>query len=318
MAGTPESDHEADGEGSALSTRRAVLFPGQGTQAPEMGRPWLDHPSWAVVEQAEAVLDRPLAPLLLDADDPALATTEGAQIAVFVTSLMAWRATGFDEDDVVAFAGHSLGQLTALVASGTLTFDGGIRLVAERAAACQQATEDQPGTMAALLGASDGQVEASVDGRTSWLANDNGGGQFVIGGTPAGVIAASARAQAAGVRRVAPLPVAGAFHTPLMEPAAYRLAQALTGVEFREPSRPVISNDDGGAVAGGEGWPARLVAHLVRPVRWSAVMSTLGGLGVEHVVEVGPGTTLASLARRNLPGVGTASVTRPDQVEVRA
>lgn len=297
----------------------AVMFPGQGTQAPGLGRPWRDHPSWTVATRAEEILSRPLAPLLLDDDAGSLATTEGAQLAVFLASVMAWQAAADDLPAPVALAGHSLGQVTALVAAGTLTVDDGIRLVGARAAACQRATERRPGAMAALLGATPEQAdEAVARSDDAWVANDNGPGQIVIAGTPSGVDAASARAKAIGIRRVMPLDVAGAFHTPLMEDAAAEFGAVLADVSLHDSAVPVISNEDGAGYTDGDGWRTRLSDHLVRPVRWLATLRTLAAMGVDELVEIGPGTTLASLARRALPDLPVRSVNSPEHLAMNA
>jgi len=265
-----------------------------------MGAEFFDAPAWRIVTGAEDIVGRPLAPLLLD---DALQTTEAAQLAVLLHSLMSWETAPHDVDAVAAFAGHSLGQMTALIASGVLSFEDGIRIAARRAALTQDAAVQRPGVMAALLGASDEQAQAAVADTSDscWIANINAPGQIVIAGTPDGLEAASGAAKAAGVRRVVKLDVAAAFHTPLMSDAASALATELTDVTFNAPSAPVVSNHDGVAYDDGPGWRDRIVEHLVLPVRWADVMTTIGSLGVDAVREVGPGTTLTALAKRCLP-----------------
>jgi len=169
--------------------RLAVVFPGQGTQAPGMGVSWQDHPAWKIVEQAEAALGEPLAPLLIDASADELARTRNAQLAVLCTSLVAWEAAKPMLDDVVAFGGHSLGQVTALIAAGVLDLEDGVRFAARRAELTQAAADAHPGRMAALLGATIEQAEAACTAAPDacWVANDNAPGQVVIAGTPAGV-----------------------------------------------------------------------------------------------------------------------------------
>ena len=295
--------------------RIAVMFPGQGTQAPGLGRPWRDHQVWGVASRAEDILGRPVAPLLLDDDPTPLASTEGAQLAVFLASVMAWHAVSDQLPRPIGFAGHSLGQLTALVAAKTLTIDDGITLVGERAAACQRATEKHPGAMAALLGATPDQAEQSVaDSSEAWVANDNGPGQVVIAGTPAGVEAVCDRAKVLGVRRTMRLDVAGAFHTPLMDDAAAEFRTALASVSLYDSDVPVISNEDGAAYTDGEGWRTRLADHLVRPVKWLTTLRTLAAMDVDELVEVGPGTTLASLARRAVPHLTVRSINSPEHL----
>jgi len=286
--------------------RVAVVFPGQGTQAPGMGAPWHDHPAWKIVEQAEAALGEPLAPLLLDASAEQLARTRNAQLAVLCTSLVAWEAARPMLDDVAAFAGHSLGQVTALIASGALDLEDGVRFAARRAELTQAAADAHPGRMAALLGATVEQAEESCafgDNDGAWVANDNAPGQVVIAGTPEGVELAIARSKEIGVRRATSLNVGGAFHTPLMNSARDGLVETLAAVSFSAPSAPVVSNHDGRAYDDAEGWRTRLADHVTVPVRWRTSMETLAGLGASAFVEVGFGSMIAGVAKRTVPDV---------------
>jgi len=282
-----------------------------------MGGPWSSTPEWALVGRAEAALGEPLAPLLLDAPAEALSRTREAQLTVFLHSLMAWEAVRdrFADDAPVAFAGHSLGQLTALVASGALSLEDGIRLVARRAAATQASADRRPGRMAALIGAEPGvaeQVCAGVD--EAWVANDNAPGQIVVGGTPEGVEAATEAAKALGVRRAIPLNVGGAFHTPLFADARAELEPVLAATPFSTPAGPVVSNVDAEPHTDPAGWPAQLGEHLVSPVQWRRSVLTLVSLGADSFVEVGPGNVLAGLARRTSPDVPVRNVATPDDV----
>src|SRR5437773_7380742 len=266
-----------------LLVRVAIVFPGQGTQEPGMGAPWHEHPAWKIVEQAEAALGEPRAPLLLAAPADQLARTREAQLALLCTSLVAWEAARPMLDDVVAFAGHSLGQVTALIASGVLTLEDGVRFAARRAELTQAAADTHPGKMAALLGATPEQAEdactAAPDG--CWVANDNAPGQVVVAGTPDGVDAAVTEAAATGVRKAIALAVAGAFHTPLMSEAASDLRAFLEEVDFAPGDAPVVSNGDARPHAGGDHWRAALADHLVERVRWRESQQTLVDMGVE-------------------------------------
>ena len=275
----------------------AALFPGQGSQSAGMGADWKGLPAWSVVERAEDTLGERLTPLLLDS---ALDRTRDAQLAVVLVSLMAWEAR--EGDRPVAFAGHSLGQVTALIAAGVLGFEEGIRLVALRAEVTQDAARRRPGAMIALLGADEAQVEATLLATPDrcWLANDNAPGQIVLAGTPEGVAAATEAARLAGVRKVLPLPVDGAFHTPLMAPAAEALAAHLDGITWSTPSAPVVSNGDARAYDDGDGWRTRLVDHLVEPVRWRQSLEELADLGATSFDEVGPGSILTGTVKRTL------------------
>ncbi|HET7489882.1 MAG TPA: ACP S-malonyltransferase [Acidimicrobiales bacterium] len=294
----------------------AVMFPGQGAQRPGWGRAWRDDEAWSVVEQAERALDRNLNGLLLDADAP-LTRTEDAQLSVLVASLVAWQKVRPLLDDPVAFAGHSLGQITALIAAGALPLDDGLRLAARRAGHTQRAADRSPGRMVALLGATAEQAEAvcAVAPGACWVANDNAPGQVVVAGTPEGVEAAVAAAPAAGVRRTTVLPVGGAFHTPLMEEARLGFAEDLAGAPLVTTATPVVSNGDARPYTDGEGWRRRLADHLVSPVRWRASVETLVTIGATELVEVGPGATLAGLARRIAPDTTVRST--EDLVEAR-
>jgi [acyl-carrier-protein] S-malonyltransferase len=297
----------------------AVIFPGQGTQQPGMGIPWRDHDAWSVVERAEASLGEPLAHLLLDAPAEALARTREAQLAVLLTSLVIWEAARADIEQPVAFAGHSLGQVTALIASGVMTIEDGVQLAARRAELTQAAADAHPGRMAALLGAT---VETAEDACTAmpdavWLANDNAPGQVVIAGTPDGVDAGVARAKELGVRKAMPLNVGGAFHTPLMSDAAAGLVPVLADVELHAPNAPVVSNDDGQAHMDGDGWRDRSARHVAVPVRWREAQLTLAGLGATTLLEVGHGSMLAALAKRTIPDVSVIGLSTPEDLAVR-
>src|SRR5690348_3533456 len=184
-----------------------MVFPGQGTQATGMGAPWQDHPGWKVLDVAEGALDEPLRSLVLDAPAEQLARTRDAQLAVLCTSLVAWEALRPLVDDIVAFAGHSLGQVTALVASGALDLEDGVRFAAKRAELTQRAADAHPGRMAALLGATVEQATEACAAAPDacWVANDNAPGQVVIAGTPEGLEAGIARAKELGVRRATTL-----------------------------------------------------------------------------------------------------------------
>jgi [acyl-carrier-protein] S-malonyltransferase len=296
----------------------AVTFPGQGAAVPGAGEAWREHPSWRVVEEAEAVLERPLARLLLEAGEDELATTEASQLAVLLTSLVTWDAfsahIGDDGNQPVAFAGHSLGQITALLAAGAVDRTGGLRLAERRAALTQRSADVHHGRMAALLGADIDAAEKACVGADAWVANDNAPGQVVIAGTPDGLDQASEQARAAGIRRVKVLAVGHAFHTPLLADAADGLRPLLDTLTWTTPRAPVVSNTDGVAYDGADGWPDRLVRHLVEPVRWLACQHTLAGLGVDTVVELGPGRVLTGLARRTIPDVQALSAATPEQV----
>ncbi len=294
----------------------AAIFPGQGAATPGAGKPWTDHAAWRVVTDAEAATGRPLARLLLDADADELSTTAASQLAVLLTSLVAWQALADTLDETpVAFAGHSLGQITALVAAGAVEPADGYRLAVRRADLSQLSADARPGRMAALVG-TDLDVAAAVcdGGRDVWIANDNAPGQVVIAGTPPGLQAAAERAKTAGVRRVMPLDVGHAFHTPLLSEAADELRHLLDTLDFRPPTAPVVANTDAAAHTEPAGWPDRLARHLVEPVRWRESQRTLADLGATTFVEIGPGRVLAGLAKRAVPEVTVHNLATPDDL----
>ena len=298
----------------------AVIFPGQGTQQPGMGTAWRDHEAWSVVERAEAALGEPLAPLLLDATAEQLARTRAAQLAVLLTSLVAWEAARDAVGVPVAFAGHSLGQVTALIAAGVLTLDDGVRLAARRAELTQAAADAHPGRMAALLGATVETAEAACAAAPDacWLANDNAPGQVVIAGTPDGVDVGTAQAKELGVRKAMPLNVGGAFHTPLMQDAADALTTVVAEFDLHDPSAPVVSNDDGRAHPTADGWRERSARHVAVPVRWRDAQLTLAGAGASTLLEIGHGSMLAALAKRTIPDATVVGVATPDDITALA
>ena len=292
-------------------------FPGQGSQRPGMGAPWVDHPSWELVADASDAVDRDVAALLLDADQDELTQTRNAQLACFTLSMVVLDAIERTGLAPVAAAGHSLGEYSALVAVGAIAFDDGVRLVAERGEAMQLAAEDQPGTMAAVLGLDVDQCWAACRRADAevWVANDNAPGQVVIAGDVDAVARAGEIARELGAKKVMRFPVGGAFHTPLMAPARTRLRKAIASCRFTDCEVPVVANVDATAHREAEDWPALLSAQLSSPVLWRQTMSELGALGATHVVEVGPGGVLTGMAKRGLPGVTTLAVAAPDDVD---
>ena len=295
----------------------AFTFPGQGSQRPGMGRPWVDHESWELVEEASEVAGRDVARLLLDADADELKDTRNAQLTTFVSSLMVLDAVERLGIEPSFCAGHSLGEYTALTATGALSFDDGVRLVVERADAMHDAGSDNPGTMAAVLGLDDDQVEVACRRADSdvWVANFNAPGQVVIAGSPEGVAKASVVAKELGAKKVMPLQVSGAFHTPFMQPARDRLRKALAEASPRDTEVPVISNVDSLAHASGSEWSSLLSAQLVSPVRWKHCLLTLGELGVTDFAELGPGGVLTGMAKRTVDGARTISIATPEELD---
>jgi [acyl-carrier-protein] S-malonyltransferase len=295
----------------------AFTFPGQGSQRPGMGRPWVDHESWELVAEASEIAERDLGRILLDADADELKDTRNAQLTTFLSSLMVVDAVERLGIEPAYCAGHSLGEYTALVATGALSFGEGVRLVAERADAMHEAGNENPGTMAAVLGLDDDKVEVAcrLADEEVWVANYNAPGQVVIAGSVRGVAEAGQHATKLGAKRVMGLPVSGAFHTPFMTPARDRLRKAIAEASPRDTEVPVVSNVDGLPHDRGGEWSSLLSAQLSSPVRWKHCLLTLSEAGVTEVVELGPGGVLTGMAKRTLPGARTTSVAAPDDLD---
>ncbi len=295
----------------------AFTFPGQGSQRPGMGLPWRDHESWELIDEANEIAGRDIGALLCSADADELKDTRNAQITTFVSSLMVLDAVVRLGIEPSFCAGHSLGEYTALTATGALGFDDGIRLVAERSAAMHDAGLTRPGTMAAVLGLDDDQVDVACRRADAdvWVANFNAPGQVVIAGAPGAVEAAAANAKDLGAKRVMPLQVAGAFHTPFMTPARDRLRAALAAADPRDSDVPVVSNVDALAHQDGAEWASLLSAQLSNPVRWKHSLLTLADAGVTDFAELGPGAVLTGMAKRTVAGSRTISIATPEDLD---
>lgn len=299
------------------STMIAFTFPGQGSQKPGMGADWQNHPSWELVEEASDASGRNVSYLLLEATADELKETRNSQLATYVTSMIALDAVERIGVDAAFFAGHSLGEYSALTAAGTLSFSAGVKLVTERGDAMQAAAEETPGTMAAVLGLDDEQVELccnKTDGDV-WVANYNTPGQVVIAGTAEAIEKASIEAKNEGAKRVLPIKVGGAFHTNLMSPARDRLRKALKDTDLREASRPVFANVDSRPHTAAEEWNSLLAAQLTSPVRWRHTLIALGEQGANVFVELGAGNVLTGMSKRTLKDVKTLSVSSPEQID---
>ncbi len=277
----------------------------------------MDHPSWELVHDVSEASGRDVEALLLHADATELLATRNAQLATFTLSLLVLDAIERLGIAPSACAGHSLGEYSALVASGALGFEDGVKLVVERSEAMQAAADDEAGTMVVLLGISDADAEAACQRAEggAWVANFNAPGQVVIAGTPEGVGVASDIARSMGARRVLPIPVSGAFHTPLMTPARSRLRKALAHATFSDPEVPVTANVDARAHADASEWPGLLSAQLCGPVRWHQTLLALASQGPGTIVEVGPGGVLTGLAKRTVPEQRLLAVATPDDLD---
>ena len=296
----------------------AFTFPGQGSQRHGMGSSWVHHPSFELVDQASKAADRDVAHMLLEMDQETLTSTENAQLATFVLSLVILDATERLGIAPTMCAGHSLGEYSALVASGALSFEDGVRLVNERGLAMKEAATKSAGTMMAILGLDDDSVEAAcmrAEGDV-WIANFNAPGQVVIAGAPDDLARAGEIAKELGAKRVMSFPVGGAFHTPYMAPARDRLRRALAEVSFREPDPPVVANVDARTHADPLEWPGLLSAQLCSPVRWHQSLETLYESGARTFVELGAGAVLTGLVKRSISAQITAlNVATPEELE---
>jgi [acyl-carrier-protein] S-malonyltransferase len=280
---------------------RAYVFPGQGAQYPGMGKDlYTNYPAAKeLFDLADQVLGFSLSNIMFEGTAEELKETKVTQPAIFTMSVIMAKLLGNDfTPDLVA--GHSLGEFSALTAAGALSFEDALVLVSKRAMAMQKACETTPSTMAAILGLSDQQVEdicVSVDGIVV-AANYNCPGQLVISGELTAVEKSCEKATQAGARRAIILPVGGAFHSPLMEPAREELAAAISATVFKTPICPVVQNSVAKAVQNPEEIKQNLIDQLTAPVRWTQSVQEMITLGATDYIECGPGKTLQGLIRK--------------------
>ncbi|NLT04355.1 MAG: ACP S-malonyltransferase [Bacteroidales bacterium] len=281
---------------------KAYVFPGQGAQFPGMGKHLYDasEASKALFEQANAILGFRITDIMFEGTEEALRQTKVTQPAVFLHAVALAKSLGEDfKPDMVA--GHSLGEFSALVAAGAISFEDGLKLVYQRALAMQAACEQAPSTMAAILGLADEVVEQVCAGITDLVvvpANYNCPGQVVISGSIEGVDKACELLSAAGAKRALKLSVGGAFHSPLMEPARQQLAEAIASTPFSQPVCPVYQNVNALPQTDPDVIKANLIAQLTSPVRWTQSVLAMIADGADTFVELGPGSVLQGLIKK--------------------
>lgn len=281
--------------------KKAYIFPGQGSQFTGMGKDLYEQHEEVkqLFDKANEILGFDITAVMFSGSDEELKQTKVTQPAIFLHSVaQAAVARDFNPDMV---AGHSLGEFSALVASKVLRFEDGLRLVSKRALAMQAACEANPSTMAAILGLEDAKVEevcASVEDEIVVAANYNCPGQLVISGSNKGIELACEKMKEAGAKRALPLPVGGAFHSPLMKPAEEELAKAIGETTFHKGLCPIYQNVDARPHTDPEEIKQNLISQLTAPVRWTQSVEAMLADGATHFVECGPGKVLQGLVKK--------------------
>jgi len=283
---------------------KAIVFPGQGAQFPGMGKTlYEENPkAKALFEKANEILGFRITDILFEGTEEELKQTKVTQPAIFLHSVILAKTTPDFAPDMVA--GHSLGEFSALVANGVLSFEDGLSLVFQRALAMQEACEINPSSMAAILGLEDRVVEEICAGITEEIvvaANYNCPGQLVISGSTKGIEIACELLKAAGAKRALPLPVGGAFHSPLMEPAREKLQKAIEETQFHKPICSIYQNVSTTAVTDVGAIKANLIAQLTAPVKWTQSVQQMVADGATEFVECGPGKVLQGLVKKIHP-----------------
>ncbi|MCX8019661.1 MAG: ACP S-malonyltransferase [Chitinophagaceae bacterium] len=294
--------------------KQAFVFPGQGSQFPGMGKNYYENSAFAkkLFEQANEILGFRITDIMFDGNEEELKQTHVTQPAVFLHSIIAFKSIDGDSPDMVA--GHSLGEFTALVAAGSLSFEDGLKLVAARAKAMQKACEKNPSAMAAIIGLSDEIVEKvcqdiqEKENEIVVAANYNCPGQLVISGSKKAVELACEHLKKAGAKRALILPVGGAFHSPLMLPAKEELAEAIENVIFTHPACPVYQNVVARAVIDKNEIKQNLLDQLTGPVRWTQSVQAMISDGATTFTECGPGKVLSGLIQKINKEVTTENI----------
>jgi [acyl-carrier-protein] S-malonyltransferase len=289
---------------------KSYVFPGQGAQFVGMGKDLYEQSELAkeLFEKANEILGFRITDIMFSGTEEDLKQTKVTQPAVFLHSVILAKTMGEDFAPEMT-AGHSLGEFSALVASGAMNFEDGLKLVSQRANAMQKACEMEPSTMAAIIGLEDEQVEdicKSID-EVVVPANYNTVGQLVISGSFAGIDQAIEKLTEAGAKRALKLPVGGAFHSPLMEPARQELAEAINNTNFMAPKCPVYQNVTASATTDPNLIKENLIAQLTAPVKWTQIVKNMIADGADSFTEVGPGTALQGMIKKVDRKMPTAS-----------
>ena len=284
---------------------KAYIFPGQGSQSPGMGKALYERSAEAreMMDKANEILGFPITDIMFGESAEDLKATRVTQPAIFIHSVVLARCSGLEAPAMAA--GHSLGEFSALAAAGAMDFEDALRLVAVRASAMQKCCEQVPGTMAAVINLPAETIEEICASCTGIVipANYNSDGQVVISGEAEAIAEACAKMKEAGAKRALPLPVSGAFHSPLMEPARLELAEAIDKTPFRAPVCPVYQNVTALPSTDPAVIKDNLLRQLTAPVRWTQTIRNMVADGADSFLEIGPGSVLQGLVKRIAPEV---------------
>ncbi len=304
----------------STGTQHSALFPGQGSQFEGMADPWTEHPaSRAILDEASSSMGRDVVAGCHDTS--ALATTEFVQPALLACDVAAFRVLEAEGASFAGVAGHSLGEFAALVAADVVPLDDALDLVVVRGAAMQLAGEERPGTMTALLGVDAEDAAALCDevrrDDVLVVANENSSAQSVISGSVPAIERAEELAKERKIRAIR-LPVAGAFHSPLMEPARAAIDERIDAIDFSAPRLPVAENVAGALVSDAEELRASLKRHVVSPVKWATSVRALADAGTTSFLEAGPGDVLTKLMKRIVPDAAARAIGSPEDARAAA